>query len=238
MTSNHVAVFCKKELKSFFDSNIAYIVITIFLLLSGWFFFSDLFLVNQASLRNLFNIIPFIFMFFVPAVTMRLISEEKRSGTIEVLLTLPVRDYEIILGKFLAGLILIVVAVILTFIYVLILSGIGDFDYGSVVSGYIGLILLGAAYLSIGVFTSSLTENQIVAFITGFVIIFALFMLDKVLVFMPTLLASFFEYLSVSYHFSNISRGVIDSRDLIYYLSLIFFFLFLAVRALESRKWR
>jgi len=177
-------------------------------------------------------------MFFVPAVTMRLISEEKRSGTIEVLLTLPVRDYEIILGKFLAGLILIVVAVILTFIYVLILSGIGDFDYGSVVSGYIGLILLGAAYLSIGVFTSSLTENQIVAFITGFVIIFALFMLDKVLVFMPTLLASFFEYLSVSYHFSNISRGVIDSRDLIYYLSLIFFFLFLAVRALESRKWR
>jgi ABC-2 type transport system permease protein len=238
MTSNHVAVFCKKELKSFFDSHIAYIVITIFLLISGWFFFSDLFLVNQASLRNLFNIIPFIFMFFVPAVTMRLISEEKRSGTIEVLLTLPVRDYEIILGKFLAGLILIVVAVMLTFIYVLVLSGIGDFDFGSVVSGYIGLILLGAAYLSIGVFTSSLTENQIVAFITGFVIIFALFMLDKVLIFLPAFLASFFEYLSVNYHFSNIARGVIDSRDVIYYLSLIFFFLFLAVRTLENRKWR
>ena len=236
--SNHAAIFCKKELRTFFDSHIAYIVITIFLLIAGWFFFSDLFLVNQASLRNLFSIIPFIFMFFVPAVTMRLISEEKRSGTIEGLVTLPVSDYEIILGKFLAGLILIVVAVMLTLVYAITLSGIGDFDFGSVVSGYLGLIFLGAAYLSIGVFTSSLTENQIVAFITAFVIIFALFMLDKVLMFMPAILASFLEYLSVSYHFSNISRGVIDSRDVIYYLSLVFFFLFLAVRALESRKWR
>ena len=162
--SNHAAIFCRKELRTFFDSHIAYIVITIFLLIAGWFFFSDLFLVNQASLRNLFSIIPFIFMFFVPAVTMRLISEEKRSGTIEGLVTLPVRDYEIILGKFLAGLILIGVAVILTLVYAITLSGIGDFDFGSVVSGYVGLIFLGAAYLSIGIFTSSLTENQIVAF--------------------------------------------------------------------------
>jgi ABC-2 type transport system permease protein len=236
--SNHIVIFCKKELKSFFDSPIAYIVITIFLLISGWFFFSDLFLVNQASLRNLFSIIPFIFMFFVPAVTMRLISEEKRSGTIEVLLTLPVKDYEIILGKFLAGLILIVVAVILTLVYTLALSGLGDLDSGSVVAGYIGLMFLGATYLSVGVFTSSLTQNQIVAFITSFVIIFALYMLNQALIFMPTFLISFFEYLSVNYHFSNISRGVIDSRDVIYYLSLIFFFLFLAVRTLESRKWR
>jgi len=236
--SNHIAIFCKKELRSFFDSPIAYIVITIFLLISGWFFFSDLFLVNQASLRNLFNIIPFIFMFFVPAVTMRLIAEEKRSGTIEVLLTLPVKDYEIILGKFLAGLILIFVAVILTLVYTLVLSGLGDLDSGSVIAGYIGLMFLGATYLSVGVFTSSLTQNQIVAFITSFLIIFVLYMLDKVLIFVPNFLASFFEYLSVNYHFSNISRGVIDSRDVIYYLSLIFFFLFLAVRALESRKWR
>ncbi|KPL01035.1 MAG: ABC transporter [candidate division Zixibacteria bacterium SM23_73_3] len=236
--SSHVVVFCKKELRSFFDSPIAYIVITTFLLISGWFFFSDLFLVNQASLRNLFDIIPFIFMFFVPAVTMRLISEEKRSGTIEILLTLPVKDYEIILGKFLAGLILIVVAVLLTLVYTFTLSGLGDLDFGSVVAGYIGLIFLGATYLSVGVFTSSFTQNQIVAFITSFAIIFALYMLNKVLMFVPNFLASFFEYLSVDYHFSNISRGVIDSRDVIYYLSLVFFFLFLAVRALESRKWR
>jgi len=236
--SNHIAIFCKKELKSFFDSPIAYIVITIFLLISGWFFFSDLFLVNQASLRNLFNIVPFIFMFFVPAITMRLISEEKRSGTIEVLLTLPVKDHQIILGKFLAGMILVSVAVILTLIYTITLSMLGDLDSGSVIAGYIGLIFLGATYLSIGIFTSSLTQNQIVAFITSFLIIFVLYMLDKVLIFVPGFLASFLEYLSVDYHFSNISRGVIDSRDVIYYLSIIFLFLFLAVRALESRKWR
>jgi ABC-2 type transport system permease protein len=107
-----------------------------------------------------------------------------------------------------------------------------------VAAGSLGLILMGAAYLAVGLFTSSLTQNQIVAFITGFVIIFALFMLDKILLFVPGFLASFFEYLSVGYHFSNLSRGVIDSRDVIYYLSLIFFFLFLAVRSLESRKWR
>jgi ABC-2 type transport system permease protein len=236
--SNHIAILCKKELKGYFDSPIAYIVITIFLLITGWFFFSDLFLVNQASLRNLFGIVPFIFMFFVPAVTMRLLSEEKRSGTIELLLTLPVRDYEIILGKFLSGLILISVAVILTLVYTLTLSGLGDLDAGSVAAGYIGLIFLGATYLSVGVFTSSLTQNQIVAFITSFLIIFVLFMLNKVLIFVPSFLASFFEYLSVDYHFSNISRGVIDSRDVIYYLSLICLFLFLSVRALESRKWR
>jgi len=169
---------------------------------------------------------------------MRLISEEKRSGTIELLLTLPVKDHEIILGKFLAGLILISVAVILTLVYTLTLSGLGDLDAGSVVAGYLGLIFLGATYLSVGVFTSSLTQNQIVAFITSFLIIFVLFMLNKVLIFVPSFLASFFEYLSVDYHFSNISRGVIDSRDVIYYLSIIFLFLFLSVRALESRKWR
>jgi ABC-2 type transport system permease protein len=235
---NHTAVFYKKELKSYFDSPVAYIVITIFLLISGWFFFNDLFLVNEASVRNLFNIIPFIFMFFVPAITMRQISEEKKSGTIEILVTLPVKDYQIVLGKFLAGLTLLCAALALTWVYVFTLSGLGNVDFGSVVAGYLGLILLGAAYLSVGLFTSSLTQNQIVAFITGFVIIFALFMLDKILLFVPGFLASFFEYLSVGYHFSNLARGVIDSRDVIYYLSLIFFFLFLAVRSLESRKWR
>lgn len=236
--SDPAIIFCRKELKSYFDSPIAYIIITIFLLISGWFFFSDLFLVNQTTLRNLFGIIPFIFMFFLPAITMRLISEEKKSGTIEVLLTLPVKDHQIILGKFLAGMILISLAVILTLVYAFTLSWLGNLDFGSVVSGYLGLILLGATYLSIGIFTSSLTQNQIVAFIISFLIIFVLYLLDNVLIFVPGFLASVLEYLSVNYHFSNISRGVIDSRDLIYYLSLIFFFLFLAVRVLSSRKWR
>jgi ABC-2 type transport system permease protein len=236
--SAHAVIFCKKEIRSYFDSPVAYIVITIFLLISGWFFFSDLFLVNQATLRNLFGIIPFIFMFFIPAVTMRLISEEKKSGTLEVLLTLPVEDYQIVLGKFLAGMVLIFVAVILTLVYALTLSGLGSLDFGSVVAGYVGLLFLGATYLSIGIFTSSLTQNQIVAFITSFMIIFILFMLDKVLIFVPAFLASFLEYLSVDYHFSNLARGVIDSRDVLYFLSLTFLFLFFSVRALSNRKWR
>lgn len=231
-------IFCQRELKSYFNSPIAYIVITIFLLISGWFFFSSLFIVEQVSLRGLFSIVPFVFMFFAPAVSMRLISEEKRSGTIEVLATLPVKDWEIILGKFLSALILLSVAVLLTLTYALTLSFMGNLDGGALVGGYLGLILVGATYLSIGVFTSSLTKNQVVAFVVSFVIVFALFVLDKVAVFFPGFLAGFLQYISVDYHFSNIARGVIDSRDIIYYLSVIFFFLILAARSLEGRKWR
>lgn len=231
-------IFCQRELKSYFNSPIAYIVITIFLLISGWFFFSSLFIVEQVSLRGLFSIVPFVFMFFAPAISMRLISEEKRSGTIEVLATLPVKDWEIILGKFLSALILLSVAVLLTLTYALTLSFMGNLDGGALVGGYLGLILVGATYLSIGVFTSSLTKNQVVAFVVSFVIVFALFMLDKVAIFFPGFLAGFLQYISVDYHFSNIARGVIDSRDIIYYLSVIFFFLILAARSLEGRKWR
>ena len=231
-------IFCQRELKSYFNSPIAYIVITIFLLISGWFFFNSLFLINQTSLRGLFSIIPFIFMFFAPAISMRLISEEKRSGTIEVLVTLPVKDWEIILGKYLSALILLSTGVLLTLAYALTLSFMGNLDEGALVGGYLGLILVGATYLAVGVFTSSLTRNQVVAFVVSFVIVFLLFMLDKVVMFFPGFLASFLEYLSVDYHFSNIVRGVIDSRDVIYYISVIFFFLILSVRSLESRRGR
>ena len=227
-----------RELRSYFNSPIAYIVITIFLLISGWFFFNTLFIANQASFRGLFSVVPFIFMFFAPTISMRLLSEEKRSGTIEVLVTLPVKDWEVILGKYLSALILLSVAILLTLTYALTLSALGNLDEGALVGGYLGLILIGATYLSVGVFTSSLTRNQVVAFVLSFVIVFVLFMLDKVVIFFPGFLAGFLEYLSVEYHFSNIARGVIDSRDLIYYLSVIFFFLLLAVHSLESRKWR
>jgi len=231
-------IFCKRELKSYFNSPIAYIVITIFLLISGWFFFSGLFMANQASLRGLFSIVPFVFMFFAPAISMRLISEEKRSGTIEVLATLPVKDWEIILGKYLSALILLSIAVLLTLTYALTLALLGNLDEGALVGGYLGLIFVGATYLSVGVFTSSFTRNQVVAFVVSFVIVFILFMLDKIVFYFPGFLATLLEYLSVEYHFANIARGVIDSRDVIYYLSVIFFFLILAVRSLESRSWR
>lgn len=237
MTQN-IWTICKKEFKSYFNSPAAYIVLTIFLLLTGWFFFSDFFIINQASFRGLFGIVPFIFMFFAPAITMRLIAEEKKSGTIEVLVTLPVKDSEIILGKFLASFFLLSIAVLLTLFYPLTLSATGNFDFGSVFGGYLGLILSGCCFLSIGLFSSSLTQNQIVAFILGFVIIFVLMILDKVLFFFPGFLGFVFQYLSVGYHSSNLGRGVIDSRDLAYYFSIIFFFLVLGIKTLESRRWR
>ena len=231
--------FTLRELKGYFNSPVAYVILTLFLLICGWFFSSGLFLVNTADLRDLFSVvIPLSFLFFVPAITMRSIAEEKKSGTLELLVTLPVRDAEIIVGKYLAALLLLACALLLTLSYPLTLGILGDPDGGAVACGYLGLLLMGGSYLAIGIFTSGLTQNQIVAFITGFVIIFAFFMLDKVVIFFPGPIASVFEYLSVTYHLENISRGVIDTRDVIYFLSMIVVFLFLAVRTLESRRWK
>ena len=238
MFANTVTI-AARELKSFFNSPVAYVILTLFLLISGWFFSSGLFLLGQADMRDLFSIIvPIMYLFFIPAISMRLISEEKRSGTMELLVTLPVRDVEIVLGKYLATLGLLAAALVLTFAYPLTLALLGDPDGGALIGEYLGLFLMGGSYLAIGLFTSGLTQNQIVAFITGFMLILGLFMLDKVLMFVPGPAASILEYLSVTYHFDNIARGVLDSRDLIYYLSLIVVFLFLAVRTLESRQWR
>lgn len=231
--------FTTKELKSFFNSPVAYVILTLFLVIAGWFFSASLFLVNQADLRDLFGgVVPLAYLFFVPAITMRLIAEEKKSGTLELLVTLPVRDSEIVLGKFFASLLLLASALLLTFAYPMTLAALGDPDGGAILGGYLGLLLMGASYLAIGIFTSGLTQNQIVAFITGFVIIFVFFILNKVLVFFPGPAASVLEYLSIAYHLENIARGIVDTRDLIYFGSVITVFLFLAVRTLESRRWR
>lgn len=231
--------FTVKEVRGFFNSAVAYVVLTLFLLIAGWFFSTSLFLVGQADLRELFSVvIPLIFLFFIPALTMRVIAEEKKSGTIELLVTMPVRDIEIVLGKYFAAVILVAAGLALTFAYPLTISILGNPDGGALIGGYLGLLLMGAAYVAIGMFTSGLTQNQIIAFIIGFVIIFALYMFDKMLMFVPPSLASVLEYASVNYHFQNLERGVIDSRNIVYYVSLIVLFLFLSVRTLEARKWR
>ena len=226
----------KKEVRSYFNSPAAYIVITFFLLFTGYFFGSNLFLMNQANLRTAFGIIPLVFIFFMPAITMRLIAEEKKTGTIELLVTYPIKDSEIIVGKFLSALMLLAVALVFTWFYVISVSLLGNLDGGQVVGGYFGLLLMGAAYLAIGMFASAITENQIVAFIVALVIIFVFFLMDTILFFIPASLVSIFQYLSIDYHFQNISRGVIDSRDLLYYFSVIFFSLLLASHALSRRK--
>lgn len=235
--SNTLTIF-KRELSSYFNSPVAYIVVTVFLLVSGYLFFSQVFLVGEATMRDLFGITPLIFIFFAPAVTMRLMAEEKRSGTMELLITLPVRDWEVVLGKFFAALALLSVAIFLTLAYPFTLSTMGELDWGAVVGGYLGLVLLGGAYVAIGLMASSWTRNQVVAFIISFGITFSLYLFGKLLPLMPASLAPVIEYISLDVHFTNISRGVIDSRDLIYYFSLIGTCLFLAVQSLDSRRWK
>lgn len=226
-----------KELRSYFNSPVAYIVMVVFLVILGWFFTSNLFLMNLSSMRIVFEMTPFLLLFFAPAITMRLISEERKSGTIELLLTKPVKEYEIIVGKFLSAWSLYLLTLLPTFAYYITVSLLGSLDSGPVVGGYLGLCFVGAVFMAISVFGSSLTENQVVAFIISFLIIFVLFMLDKILFYVPAYFASVFEYLSIDYHFSNIARGVIDTRNILYYLSVTGIALMLGTYMLQKHRW-
>ena len=211
-----------KEFKDYFISPIAYIVISIFLVVTGWFFFSTFFLYNQAEMRNFFNLLPITFAFVIPAVTMRLFSEELNVGSYEILLTLPVSFKDIILGKFLAAVLFMAAALLPTLSYPICVSTLGELDWGPVMGGYMGSILLAAAYAAIGLFASSLTRNQIVAFIVGTVICFSLTLINAMLYFLPVPLLDVISYLGATPHFNNIAKGVIDSRDIIYFLSVVF----------------
>lgn len=226
-----------KEVRSFFNSPVAYIVIVVYLTILGWFFVSNLFINNMSTLRTVFEMTPFLLLFFAPAMTMRLISEEKKSGTLELLFTKPIEEYEIVVGKFFAAWALYFFTLLPTLCYYITVTLIGTLDAGTVIGGYIGLMLVGAVFLAVSVFGSALTENQVVAFIVSLFIVFGLFMLDKVLFYLPISLANILEYISVDYHFSNIARGVIDTRDIIYYISAVGFALFMATSVLQRRRW-
>ena len=208
-----------------------------FLAIVGYFFSSSFFSNNMATLRGMFDMVPFVFLFFIPAITMRSFSEEKKQGTIELLLTKPVKEYELVIGKFLSAFVLMVITLLPTLFYVAVVLLLGDTDKGALVGGYLGLILMGAIYIGVGIFASSLTENQVIAFIISFVAVFALFMMGKVLQQISPGLVSTVEFLSADFHYSNISRGVIDTRDLFYYFSLIFLTMFLTKTSIESGKW-
>ncbi|MCK5257397.1 MAG: ABC transporter permease subunit [Deltaproteobacteria bacterium] len=236
---NMLTIF-QKEFKSYFNSPIAYIFIITFLLFSNWLFFRTFFLIGQAHMRPLFGILPWLFLILAPAITMRAWAEEKKMGTMEVLMTLPLKDYEIVLGKFLASFIFLIIAVLLTFPLALTIYFLGKPDNGTIIGGYLGACLMGGAYLAIGLFISSLTQNQIIAFIVSIVVCFAFLIIgeDIVLMSAPAILSPVFTYLGLGAHFESISRGVIDSRDLFYYSSIIGFFLFLNTLAIESRKWK
>jgi ABC-2 type transport system permease protein len=229
-----------KEFRGYFNSPIAYIFIISFLVFTNWLFFKGFFLMNQSSLRSFFSILPWVFLFLAPAVTMRSWAEEKKLGTIELLMTLPVKDYEVVLGKFLAGFIFLIVTLLCTFPLPLTVMAVGNPDIGPIWGGYAGAFLMGGAYLAIGCFASSLTENQIVAFIIAIFLSFTLLIIGENLVIMnlPAALVPVFTFLGLGAHFESIGRGVIDSRDIIYYISIIGFFLFLNGLSVESRKWK
>ncbi len=237
MNWNVVQAIFRKETKSYFGSPMAYIALAVFLVIAGWFFTLNLFKENQAHLRSIFDILPFLMVIYAPALAMRLIAEERKSGTMELLVTMPVRDFEVVLGKWLASFVLFAVGLAFTLIYALTIIVLGKPEIGPIFTGYLGLLLCGGAYLAIGVLGSALTENQIVAFILSFLIsgIFAILIFSAMI--MPPAVADIIQYLSTTYHFQNITRGVIDSRDVIYYLSLIFFSLLLASRAIAQRKF-
>ena len=233
---NQVAYIFKKEFRGYFISPIAYIVIVFFLLVTGWFYFATLFLNNQASLRDFFGMLPIIFTFVVPAVTMKLFSEEFNIGSYETLLTLPVTFLEVILGKFLAAVAFVAAMLIPTFAYPLTISFLGQLDWGPVIGGYIGAVLLGAAYSSIGLFASAMTRNQIISLVIGMVICFVLTMIDRMLFFLPTSMLGIFEYIGAGYHFQNISRGIIDSRDILYFLSVCFVGIYCTYLAMLGKR--
>lgn len=235
-----VSAICRKEFKSYFASPTAYVFMSIFLILNGWLFFRTFFFEGQASMRYFFGLLPWIFLFLVPAVTMKLWAEERSSGTMELLMTLPVKDYEVVLGKFLACFSFLAMTIFMSFPVPLIVYYFGNPDPGPLIGGYLGALFLGAAYLSIGLFASGLTRNQIVAFIIGIALCFGLFIIGEGIVLgaLPTFLVPIFEYIGLGSHFDSIGRGIIDSRDVVYYLSVVSLFLFLNVRTIESRKWK
>lgn len=224
-----------KEFKDYFVSPIAYIVISIFLLVTGWFFFSSFFLYNQANLRNFFDLLPWTFAFVIPAITMRLFSEEINIGSYEILLTMPVTFLDVILGKLLASVVMVAAMLLPTFSYAVTVAFLGQLDWGPVIGGYLGAILMGAAYAAIGLFASALTRNQIIAFIIGMAICFCLTLIDKMLFLFPTKLVGLINYLGADYHFQNISKGIVDSRDILYFLTVVFVGLYGAYLAMQEK---
>jgi ABC-2 type transport system permease protein len=235
---NTTLAIARREIRTYFNSPVAYIVVTVYMLIAGFMFFSRLFLEKQAEMREYFGLTPWLLSFIVPAITMRLLAEEKGSGTLELLITMPVRDVEVVLGKFLAALALIATMIGMTLFYAWSVASIGDIDAGQVYAGYIGMLLMGGAYAAIGVMASALTRNQIVAFIVSFAICFALFLFGFIVPFMPPVIQPVIAFLGSAEHFNSIVRGVIDTRDVIYYLSVMAVCLVVATVAVESRKWK
>jgi ABC-2 type transport system permease protein len=247
----------KKEMRLFFGSPVAYVVFTFFLLISGWFFsqiflyYSDISMrsfmqpgmaqslnITESVMRPLFTNMSVVLLFFMPMLTMRLFAEEKKSGTMELLLTYPVRDGEVLAGKFLAAGALYVILLGLTLVYPGLIAYFTRVEWGPILTGYLGLVLTGATFLAVGVLISSLTENQIVAGFGTFGVLLGLWIIGWGAEFAGGNVRAVLQYLSITEHMDTFSRGLIDTKDLVYYGSAIELGLFLTLRSLDSKRWR
>jgi ABC-2 type transport system permease protein len=247
----------KKEMRLYFGSPVAYVVFTFFLVISGWFFSQIFLFYSDASMRSfmqpqfgqnlnvienvmrpLFTNMSVVLLFFIPMLTMRLFAEEKRSGTIELLLTYPVRDGEVLAGKYLASLVLFVLLLALTLLYPGLVAYFTKVEWGPIWSGYLGLLLTGAVFLAVGVLVSSMTENQIVAGFGTFGILLAFWIVGWGAEFAGGTLRGVLQYLSIGDHLDGFTRGLIDTKDLVYYVTGIGLALFLTLRSLDSKRWK
>ncbi len=235
---SNILTITRRELNSYFVSPIAYVVIALFLALHGYLFSLTLFFSQEATLRYLFGSMSTVLLFVAPILSMRLLAEEYRLGTVELLLTAPVRDWELVVGKWLASVILWTVMLALTFTYPYFLGLYGPPDWGPVWGGYLGIYFFGAALLALGTFASSLTENQIVAAVLGTVLTVGLWILRGAGDLLQGMAAQVINYVALADHTVDFTRGVVDTRDLLYFVSLVVVALFLATRAVEMRRIR
>jgi len=226
-----------KEFKSYLSSPMAYVVTGIFLVLTGFFFQGSPATYSQTSINGFLGTGSILLLLLASVLTMRLLAEERKMGTLELLLTAPVRDSEVIAGKFLGSLGMLTVMLVLTFYYPILLISFGDPDIGPIATGYLGLFLLGCTSLAVGLFASSLTSNQIVSAVVAGGILFALYFVGWAADLLPEALGEVIGFLSLSQYFPDFMRGIIDTRAIIYYLSITALFLFLAIRSLENSRW-
>lgn len=235
----NIKALIKKELQSYFYSPIAYIFIAVYLSITAWLFFVDFFLIGELSMQKYFSLIPWVFLFIIPAATMRLWSEEIKEGTAELLLTWPTKSWHLVLGKFIASLIFIGITLILSMGVPLSLSFIGPLDWGVVAAAYISALFLAAIFLAVGGFISSLTENQIIAFIGAVAACFILFIIGNpvITLFVPHFLTPLLSYIGAATHYQSIARGVLDTRDIIYVASVLLICIYITSVRITNKRW-
>ncbi|HJM94254.1 MAG: ABC transporter permease subunit [Alphaproteobacteria bacterium] len=260
MNPRSIGLVFKKDLKSYFNSYIAYAVIAIFAAATGYLFFNllasfsvlsfqaqanpmvakqyNLLNVNETVVRPLFGNISIVMLLMLPLLTMKLLADEKKSGTMELLLTYPVKDAEVVMGKFFACLAVFAAMLLSTVSYPLLLIYLGEPEIVPIITGYCGLFMLGAAFISLGIFTSSLTENQIIAASLSVGILFCFWLMSYSTMFVSPTIAQIISYLSMNDHLASLAKGVVDTEDIIYFLVFTGLFLFLTLRSLESNRWR